>query len=158
MRFIFIVLSFMFIGLCSSKKVTNDDYSKLIIGRWDYSTMRSVVTNEKGERVYDLEDDKDYKSFKIKSYLLFKSDGTGINDDPSDGLILDFKWSVKGSLLTMHFDREEGDVDNDDEEEIVTPFKMRIMNDVLTLIAEDGYESEEYTFNRITTVVFHRAK
>ena len=160
MKFRFIILSFLLIAFSSCEKDKNDDYSTLIIGKWEAQTLTSIVTNEKGERIPDLELDRNYDDYEIRPFMRFKSDGTGVNQDYDvDGSTtppLLFKWSIKADELTLEFERDDDEEKYEDSGPEVFVFKITIVNDVFTAVNRINFDYEKEV--EVMTTVFHRAK
>lgn len=164
MRFKFIILSFVLIGVLACKKDKSDDYSTLIIGKWEARTLTSVVTNEKGERVPNLELNEDYDRFENRPFKHFKSDGTAVSQDYDVGGStkhpLLSKWSIKADVLTLEFHMEDDEEKSEDAEPIVGVSKMNItiVNDVLTTVVHNNFDYEGGYIKIITTTVWRRVK
>lgn len=162
MKFRFIILSFLLIAFSSCEKDKNDDYSTLIIGKWEARAFTYVVTNEKGERISSLEDDRNYDDYEIRPFIRFKSDGTGVSQDYDvDGSTTPpvlFKWSIKADELTLEFEKDDDEGKYEDFDPEVFMFKMTIVNDVLKIMSENIYENDEVSYKGVLTSVFHRAK
>lgn len=160
MKFRFFILSFLLIAFSSCEKDKNDDYSTLIIGKWEAQTLTSIVTNEKGERIPDLELDRNYDDYEIRPFMRFKSDGTGVNQDYDvDGSTIPpllFKWSIKADELTMEFERDDDEGEHEDSGPEVFVFKITIVNDVFTAVNRINFDHEKEV--EVMTTVFHRAK
>lgn len=160
MRFKFIILSFLLIGVFACEKDKNDDYAKLIIGKWEARTLTSVVTNEKGERIPDLEGSGNYDHFEIRPFIHFKSDGTGFDQDydvdGTDAGAIIFKWSIKADVLTLEFQQEDDEEKGEDTMLEISKMNITIVNDVLTTVNHINYDYEKQ--KEVVTAVWHRAK